>query len=76
MLVPRSILVTVELAGGGQPDARVATICRARNRAQAEQSAADANEDVPHVYILSVRQIADLQVVYPLVFDRGVLKND
>jgi hypothetical protein len=31
---------------------------------------------VPHVYILSVRQIADLQVVYPLVFDRGVLKND
>jgi hypothetical protein len=31
---------------------------------------------VPHVYILSVRQIADLQVVYPLVFDLGVLKND
>ncbi len=71
-----TFLVTVELAGGGQPRRRVATICRARNRAQAEQTAADVNEDVPHVYILSVRQIADLQVVYPLVFERGVLKND
>jgi hypothetical protein len=70
-----TFLVTVELAGGGQPRRRVATICRARNRAQAEQIAADVNEDVPHVYILSV-QIADLQVVYPLVCDRGVLKND
>lgn len=69
-----TFMVTVELAGGGKPRCRVATICRARNRDSAGRIALDVNEDEPHAYVVGVRKIAELQIVHPLAWSpRGGL---
>jgi hypothetical protein len=47
-----AFVVTVELAGGGKPRRRVATICRARDRDSAQRIALDVNEDEPHAYVV------------------------
>jgi hypothetical protein len=64
-----------ELAGGGKPRRRVATICRVRNRDLAERIALDVNEDEAedeaHAYVLGARKIAELQIIHPLVWSSG-----
>jgi hypothetical protein len=69
-------LVTVELRGDGEPR-RVALVCEARSRSLAKQIAWDVNEDEPHVYILGVRRIGELQVIHPLAWDarRGLIRE-
>jgi hypothetical protein len=70
-------MVTVELAGGGKPRRRVATICSARDRVSAERIALDVNEEEPHAYVVGVRQIAELQIIHPLAWSpRGGLFTD
>jgi hypothetical protein len=74
-----TFMVTVELAGGGKPRRRVATICRARarDRDSAERIALDVNEDEPHAYLVGARKIAELQIVHPLTWSpRGELVTD
>ncbi len=61
-----TFIVTVELEGGGKPRRRVGTICRARDRDSAGRIALDVNEDELHAYLVSVRRIAELQIVRPL----------
>jgi hypothetical protein len=72
-----TFVVTVELAGGGKPRRRVATICRARDRDSAGRIALDVNEDESHAYVVGVRRIAALQIVHPLAWSpRGGLFTD
>jgi hypothetical protein len=63
-----TFMVTVELAGGGKPRRRVATVCRARDRDSAGRIALDVNEDEAHAYVLGVRKITELQIVHPLAW--------
>jgi len=72
-----TFMVMVELAGGGKPRRRVATICRARDRDSAGRIALDVNEDEPHAHVVGVRKIAELQIVHPLAWTpRGGLFTD
>jgi hypothetical protein len=72
-----TFMVTVELASGGKPRRRVATICRARDRDSAGRIALDVNEDESHAYVVGVRRIAELQIVHPLAWSpRGGLFID
>lgn len=61
-------LVGLEVVTGGQRR-HVAVVCDAESRGAAAQIARDVNEDERHVYVKTLLQISELQIVPPLAWD-------
>lgn len=61
-------LVGLEVVTGGQRR-HVAVVCDAESRSAAAQIARDVNEDERHVYVKTLLQISELQIVPPLAWD-------
>lgn len=61
-------LVALEVVTGGQRR-HVAVVCDAPSRGEAAQIARDVNEEERHVYVKSLFQISELQIIPPLAWD-------
>jgi hypothetical protein len=61
-------LVAIEVVSNGKRR-HVALVCDAESRDAAAQVAQDVNEEERHVYIKSLHQISELQIIHPLAWD-------